>query len=272
MRAAPGLLRAEGAALTAREVRARARRGLWRGTTRGAAPGHVQCNVVILAAGDAERFAGWCERNPTVAPVLARSDPGDPRLPALGAVDLRYDLPAYRAFAHGSAVGELGDLADRWTDDLVGFAFGCSFSLEDALRSAGVPLRYEQRGFGGAIYRTAIATQAHAGFAAPMIVSMRPFALADADRAVEVSRHYPQLHGAPMHVGGPELIGVALDEPLESIGAIGVQADEVPVFWACGVTTQWAIEHARPSLAYTHVSSQMLVTDLRLDDLHQRAA
>lgn len=272
MRAAPGLLRAEGAALTAREVRARARRGLWRGTTRGAAPGHVQCNVVILAAGDAERFAGWCERNPTVAPVLARSDPGDPRLPALGAVDLRYDLPAYRAFAHGSAVGELGDLADRWTDDLVGFAFGCSFSLEDALRSAGVPLRYEERGFGGAIYRTAIATQAHAGFAAPMIVSMRPFALADADRAVEVSRHYPQLHGAPMHVGGPELIGVALDEPLESIGAIGVQADEVPVFWACGVTTQWAIEHARPSLAYTHVSSQMLVTDLRLDDLHQRAA
>ena len=272
MRAATALRRAEVAALAPREVRARARSGLWRGTTRGAAPGHVQCNVVILAASDAEPFAGWCERNPTVAPVLARSAPGDPRLPALGAIDLRYDLPAYRAFAHGSVVGELGDLADRWTDDLVGFAFGCSFSLEDALRHAGVPLRYEDRGFGGAIYRSAIATRAHAGFAAPMIVSMRPFASADADRAVDVSRHYPQLHGAPVHVGGPELIGVQLDEPLESIGAIGLQDDEVPVFWACGVTTQWAIEQARPSLAYTHVSSQMLVTDLRLDELRERPA
>jgi uncharacterized protein YcsI (UPF0317 family) len=47
---------------------------------------------------------------------------------------------------------------------------------------------------------------------------------------------------------------------------------EVPVFWACGVTTQSAIEHARPSVAFTHVSSRMLVCDLMLDDLVAAAA
>jgi uncharacterized protein YcsI (UPF0317 family) len=169
-------------------------------------------------------------------------------------------------------VAELDDLGDRWTPELVGFAFGCSFSLEDALRAAGVSLCYERRGFGGAIYRTTLPTREYAGFASPMIVSMRPLSRADADLAVEVSRRYPQLHGAPVHVGAPELIGVELRHPLEAIGVPDVARDEVPVFWACGVTTQSAIERARPPLAYTHVSGRMLVSDLRLDDLATRGA
>jgi uncharacterized protein YcsI (UPF0317 family) len=249
------------------EVRAAARAGTWNGTTRGAAPGHLQCNVVVLPAEDAKRFAGWCELNPSVAPVIARSEPGDPRLPSLGEIDLRFDLPAYRVYEHGVPAGEVDDLGERWTDDLVGFAFGCSFSLEDVLRLEGVPLRYEERGFGGAIYDTALPTVASGGFAAPLIVSMRPLPEDAVEAAYRVSERFPQLHGAPVHAGDPAAIGVELDRPLEALGELEVAADEVPVFWACGVTTQAAIAQARPARAFTHVSSRMLVCDLRLEAL-----
>ena len=258
--------------MTGRQVRSAARAGTWRETTRGAAPGHLQCNVVILPEREAEAFGQWCERNPSVAPVLARSQPGDPRLPALGDIDLRYDLPAYRLFEHGVATAHLFDLSARWTDDLVGFAFGCSFSLEDALRREGVELAYEQRGFGGAIYGTRLPTIGHAGFEAPLIVSMRPIVDGSVQTALAVSKRYPHLHGEPVHVGDPTEIGVDLARPLETLGEVSVADGEVPVFWACGVTTQSAIEHARPPIAYTHVSSRMLVCDLMLDDLVAAAA
>jgi uncharacterized protein YcsI (UPF0317 family) len=252
---------------TPREVRAAARAGTWRGTTRGSAPGHLQCNLVVLPHDDAVRFAGWCELNASVAPVLARSEPGDPTLPALGDVDVRYDVPAYRVFRDGEPVAEVPDLAGEWTDDLVAFAFGCSFSLEDALRREGVPLRYEERGFGGAIYETDRRTAPHEGFAAPLVVSMRPLPRESVDLAFRVSERYPQLHGRPVHAGDPAELGVDLAHPLESLGPLRVADDEVPVFWACGVTTQTAIEQARPRRAYTHVSSQMLVCDVSLDAL-----
>jgi uncharacterized protein YcsI (UPF0317 family) len=253
--------------MTGRQVRSAARAGTWRETTRGAAPGHVQCNVVILPEREARAFAQWCELNPSVAPVLGRSEPGDPRLPALGDIDLRHDLPAYRLFEHGVATGHLFDLVARWTDDLVGFAFGCSFSLEDALRREGVDLAYEQRGFGGAIYRTSVPTTSHAGFDAPLIVSMRPIAEDAVPAALAVSKRYPHLHGEPVHTGDPTDIGVDLAQPLDTLGDVSVGEGEIPVFWACGVTTQAAIERARPPVAYTHVSSRMLVCDLLLDDL-----
>jgi uncharacterized protein YcsI (UPF0317 family) len=245
------------------------RAGEWSGTTRGVAPGHVQCNVVVLPEPWADGFAAWCAANPSVAPVLARSEPGDPRLPELGEVDLRLDVPRYRVLRGGVADGVVSDLRALWADDMVGFAFGCSFSLEEALRRGGIRLAYEQRGFGGAIYRTARATASAAGFAAPLVVSMRPLARAQAERAVAVSRRFPQLHGAPVHVGDPAALGVDLGDPLDSVGDVSVADGEVPVFWACGVTAQLALEHARPPLAITHLSAHMLVTDLPLDRLER---
>jgi uncharacterized protein YcsI (UPF0317 family) len=35
----------------------------------------------------------------------------------------------------------------------------------------------------------------------------------------------------------------------------------VPVFWACGVTPQVAIERARPPLCITHKPAHLLITD-----------
>lgn len=265
--------RAEADAIDPRDLaayRRAVRSGTWSGPTREVAPGRVQCNLIVLPELWAEEFGAWCAANPAVAPVLARSLPGDPRLPSLGAgIDLRRDLPAYRVFRDGQPDGVVHDLDELWNVDLVAFAFGCSFSLEEALRRHGVDLAYERRGFGGAIYRTQRETVPAGGFAAPLVVSMRPLERAAAERAVEVSRRYPQLHGAPVHVGDPAALGVDLDDPLDAIGEVTVADGEVPVFWACGVTPQLSLEAARPALAITHLSAHMLVTDVRLDELSQ---
>jgi uncharacterized protein YcsI (UPF0317 family) len=253
---------------------AAARAGEWKGSTRDAAPGYVQCNVVILPADWARDFDAWCEANPGVAPVLARSEPGDPRLTSLGEdIDIRTDLARYRVFRDGAAVDEVGELGDGlWSDDLVTFAFGCSFTLEEALRRAGVKLAYEDRGFGGAIYTTSVETAPAGRFAGPLVVSMRPLSLANAERAREVSARLPQLHGAPVHSGDPAAIGVDLEQPLDTIGELDIAPGEVPVFWACGVTPQLAMERAKPPLAITHLSAHMLVTDVRLEDLEAASA
>ena len=254
------------------DVRAAARAGDWHGSTRDAAPGYVQCNVVILPEDWAGEFDAWCVANPGVAPILARSEPGDPSLPALGAdIDIRTDLPRYRVFKDG-VPGEADDLVDLWNEELVTFAFGCSFTLEEALRRAGISLAYERRGFGGAIYSTAIDTIPTSRFAAPLVVSMRPLSPEDGLAARKVSERLPQLHGAPIHSGDPADIGVNLDQPLDAIGEVDIAPGEVPVFWACGVTPQFALERAQPPLAVTHLSAHMLVTDVRLEDLDRLPA
>lgn len=249
------------------EVRAAARAGRWEGTTRDAAPGYLQCNLAVLPLAWADDFSDWCAANPRVAPVIARSEPGDPRLPALGDVDVRTDVPRYRLFRDGVASQELDDLNDMWRDDLVAFAFGCSFSLEEALRRAGVRLAYEERGFGGAIYETSRDTVPAARFAGPLVVSMRPLPAEDVELAISVSEAHPTLHGAPVHHGDPAALGIDLERPLDTIGRVDIAPGEVPVFWACGVTPQLAIERARPPLAITHLSAHMLVTDVRLEEL-----
>ena len=40
-------------------------------------------------------------------------------------------------------------------------------------------------------------------------------------------------------------------------------ADELPVFWACGVTPQAAIAAVKPEFCITHAPGCMLITDLR---------
>ena len=61
----------------------------------------------------------------------------------------------------------------------------------------------------------------------------------------------------------PEAIGIAdIDEP-DYGDAVAVSADELPVFWACGVTPQAVIAAAKPPFAITHAPGCMLVTDLQ---------
>jgi uncharacterized protein YcsI (UPF0317 family) len=256
MRAKPGYLNAACAARLA------ARAGELTGPTAGLARGYMQGNLAILPSDCASDFLRFCYLNPKPCPLIGVSAPGDPRVPALGAdLDIRTDLPRYRVWRDGALVEEPADILRWWRADLVAFVIGCSFSFEEALMEAGVPVRHIERGTNVPMYRTSIACAPAGPFAGPLVVSMRPLGPADAIRAVQITSRFPAVHGAPVHLGLPELIGIGdLGRP-DYGDAVPVEADELPVFWACGVTPQAVIAAARLPFAITHAPGCMLVTD-----------
>jgi uncharacterized protein YcsI (UPF0317 family) len=238
------------------------RAGRHRDHTVGLAPGRVQGNLVILPQSLAADFLRFCQRNPKPCPVLAVSEPGDPRVPELGEdLDLRTDVPRYRIWREGVLDTEVDDLRALWRHDLVGFVLGCSFSFEQALLDDGIPLRHVAQGRNVAMYRTAIPTAPAGPFSGPMVVSMRPMTPAHAIRAIQVTSRFPSVHGAPVHFGDPAAIGITdLGRP-DYGDPVDIAPGEVPVFWACGVTPQAALLAARPTLCITHAPGCMLVTD-----------
>ncbi len=248
---------------TAVQARMPIRRGEWVSHTSGLAQGYVQGNVVILPQALANDFLRYCQRNPKPCPVLAVSEPGQAELPTLGSdIDICTDVPRYRVWRHGVLADEPTDISSLWRDDLVTFVLGCSFSFEQALTEAGLPMRHIQQNRNVAMYRSNMATQAAGVFNGPMVVSMRPFKAADAIRAIQVTSRFPNVHGAPVHIGDPARIGIAdLSKP-DFGDAVDVLPDEIPVFWACGVTPQAAITQARPEFCITHAPGAMLITDL----------
>jgi uncharacterized protein YcsI (UPF0317 family) len=246
-----------------REVRRAIRRRRHTGHTAGLAPGYVQGNVCILPREYAAEFRAFCEANPKPCPLLAVSEPGDPRLPELGAdLDIRTDVARYRIYRDGALAEEVDNLERHWRDDLVTFILGCSFSFEEALMQAGLRLRYVDEGRNVPMYRTSVDTVPAGRFRGKLVVSMRPFRPADAIRAIEITSRYPRVHGAPVHIGFPEKIGIG-DLTRPWVGdATEVKEDEMPLFWACGVTPQSVVLDAKPSLCITHAPGHMLVTDL----------
>ncbi len=247
----------------ARDARRLIRAGKHTGHTSGLAHGYVQGNLCILPLEYATEFAAFCQHNPKPCPLIAMSTPGDPRLPTLAQdLDIRTDLPRYRVFRDGELAAEPTDIRDLWRDDLVSFVLGCSFSFEQALMAEGVPLRHVARGENVAMYKTNIDTLPAGRFRGKLVVSMRPLKPAHAIRAIQITSRFPNVHGAPVHIGLPGLIGI---EDLEAPFAgdpPDMRADEIAVFWACGVTPQVAVEHARPPLCITHKPGAMVITDL----------
>jgi uncharacterized protein YcsI (UPF0317 family) len=247
-----------------RDVRRACRSGAYDVPTSGVAPGYVQGNLAILPRDYAEEFLRFCQANPKPCPLLGVSEAGSGAIPALGEdLDIRTDLPRYRVWRDGIAVDEPRDLKSAWRDDLVSFVLGCSFSFEEALAQADVPLRHIERGCNVPMYRTNIATQRAGRFHGPLVVSMRPMTAANAIRAVQITSRYPAVHGAPVHLGNPSEIGIDdIDEP-DYGDRVRVATGEMPVFWACGVTPQAAIAAAKLPFAITHAPGHMLVTDLK---------
>jgi len=244
-------------------VRHAARAGRLTGHTSGLAKGRVQGNLAILPAALAADFHRFCLRNPKPCPIIGMSEPGSPLLPELAAdLDIRTDLPRYRVFRNGECVDEPTDITRYWRDDLVAFVLGCSFSFEEALIEAGVPLRHVAQGKGVAMWRTNVECTPAGPFRGRLVVSMRPMTPANAIRAVQVTSRFPNVHGAPVHVGKPEMIGIADINRPDWGDSVGVRDDELPVFWACGVTPQSVIAESRPEFCITHMPGAMLVTDL----------
>lgn len=253
---------------SAQEARLAIRRGEWVNHTSGLAPSNAQGNLIILPEKLATDFLRFCQRNPKPCPLLAVSEPGDPMLPPLGPdVDIRSDIPLYRIWKDGKLVEEVTDITKFWRSDLVSFVLGCSFSFEHALIDAGIELRHVTLGKNVAMYRTNIQTVPAGPFHGPMVVSMRPMTAANAIRAVQITARVPAVHGAPVHLGDPSLIGIADIGKPDFGDPVDILPDELPVFWACGVTPQAVVMVVAPEFCITHAPGHMLITDLLNSDL-----
>ena len=246
----------------AADFRRRVREGAWTRSTSGVAPSSAQANLVVLPERYADDFEAFCGANPRPCPLLERTRPGDARTTQVGDVDLRSDVPRYRVWRDGELVDEPTDVADLWAHDLVAFLLGCSFTFEQALLDAGVPLRHVEQDRTVPMFVTDVACESRGAFAGPLVVSMRPVPEDLVDVAVEASSPYGLAHGAPVQVGEPGQIGVA-DLSAPDFGeAVDAHDGDVPLFWACGVTPQVALRRAAPPLAITHAPGHMVVTDL----------
>lgn len=251
---------------SAQEVRAAIRSGSYAGHTSGLAAGKLQCNLAILPEQYALDFLRFCQRNPKPCPIVGVSDSGDPFLPTLGHdIDIRSDVSKYRVFRDGALTDEVTDISEVWADDFVTVALGCSFTFENALLRNGIPVRHIEKGLNVPMYRSEIDLVPAGRFGGKMVVTMRPIPQTQVEQAREISRRYPQAHGAPIATGDPAKLGIAdLSQP-DWGDAVEVRAGEVPVYWACGVTPQNVLLDAGLPICITHSPGHMLIADVAED-------
>ncbi|WP_187764668.1 putative hydro-lyase [Saccharopolyspora spinosa] len=242
------------------------RANAWARPTSGICHGFVQANLVMLPQDDAFDFMRFAQRNPKPCPILEVTDAGDPepKLTAPGA-DLRTDLPKYSVYREGALVEERSDVVDLWTDDMVAFLFGCSFSFEHLLLDAGLPIRHIDQGINGPVYLSNRECVPAGQFRGKLVVSMRPMPPDRVAEAVTITHAHPEVHGGPVHIGSPEKLGIDnVDEP-DWGERVRMEPGDVPVFWACGVTPQQAAIEAKTELMITHSTGHMFVTGMRID-------
>jgi len=252
---------------SAKELRQQIRSRQWTTPTSGSATGHLQANLVMLPEEAAFHFLLFCVRNPKPCPILDVLEPGRVEPSIAPAADLRTDLPRYKIFENGEFQTDAEDVRDYFSDDMVSFLLGCSFSFENAMLAAGLPIRNMEEDKNVSMYITNRKCTPAGPFSAPLVVTMRPMTPSQAIRAVQVTTRFHLTHGAPVHLGDPAEIGIRdLNNP-EFGDPVTVHPGEIPVFWACGVTSQLAATSAPLSRVITHAPGHMFVTDLKDEDL-----
>lgn len=252
----------ESAPTSTTEARQRFRTGL-RVPTSGLLPGYVQANLISVPREHAYDMLLFAHRNPRPCPILDVTEPGSPQTVLAPDADLRTDLPAYRVFRDGELVDEVDEVTGYWRDDLVTFLLGCSFSFDGPLTEAGIVPRHVELCCNVPMYVTNRPCRSAGRMSGPLVVSMRPVPAGSVARAVEVTARYPDTHGAPVHVGAPEELGIADIGRPDFGDPVPIRDGELPVFWACGVTPQAAVMRSRPPFAISHSPGHMFITDRR---------
>jgi len=251
-----------------KQAREEIRAEKWTGITPGLAYGYTQANLVVLPAKYAMDFLIFCQRNPKPCPILDICEAGKftPNLIAPTA-DIRTDIPKYRVYRDEILVEEVNNILDLWSDDLVTFLIGCSFTFEKALSDEGIGIRHIEEKRNVPMYITNIECSPAGIFNGPTVVSMRPIRRNLVEKAVAITSRFPRVHGAPIHIGDPEKIGIKDISKPDFGESVTIKDGEVPVFWACGVTPQAVIMHVKPELVITHAPGCMFISDVLDDDL-----
>ena len=232
--------------------------------TAGVAPGLTQANMIVLPRDWAFDFLLYAQRNPKSCPVLDVGDPGSHATMLAEGADLRTDLPLYRIWRDGRLAEEVPDATKAWAEhpDLVSFLIGCSFTFETPLAEAGIEVRHIADGTNVPMYLTNRACRPAGRLQGNLVVSMRPIPAERVADAATITGRFPAVHGSPVHVGAPELLGIE-DLARPDFGdPVRVEPGEIPVFWACGVTPQAAVMASGVPFAITHSPGHMFVTDI----------
>lgn len=248
---------------TGGEVRSACRRNEHDGPTAGLAVRFAHANLVVLPVDAAKEFRVFCHNNPQPCPLIEVLPEGSytPSDTAADA-DLRTDLPRYRVLRRGACADRPLHISEVWRADLVAFLLGCSFTFDAALTDADLPVRHVEERCNVPMYRTTHQCVPWGRFAGPLVVSMRPMTAEQARRATILTEAREHAHGAPIHVGDPHALGIAdLTRP-DYGDAVSIRDDELPVFWACGVTPMEALLRAKLDIAITHEPGHMFVTDV----------
>ena len=250
------------------EVRKLIRQGVIATPTSGMCAGYAQANLAIMPRDIAYDFLLFTQRNPKPCPILEVTDAGSKYLKDIAKdCNIATDFPKYRVYEKGVCTGEYTDVEKFWRDDLVSFLIGCSFSFESELIEAGIEMRHNTEGVNVPMYITNIETKPAGMFHGPMTVSMRPIPYNQIVRAVTVSGTMPQVHGTPIHIGDPSVIGIKDINKPDFGDAVTIKDGEVPVFWPCGVTPQSVLMNVKPDFVITHAPGHMLITDIKNADL-----
>ncbi len=244
------------------ELRKLAADGQFAQPTAGFCPGYVQANLAAFPKAYADDFTAFCKANPQPCPLLETIGPENSTSMQLApGADIRKTIPKYRIWRDGMLHEEVESIEKTVTDDMVYFLLGCSFSFEEALVEAGIALRHLQEKKNVAMYRTSIPLSPVGPFTGEMVVSMRPIQKEKVELAKRITSQYPDVHGAPVHVDNPAEIGIGALEKPDYGEFVEIRKNEIPVFWACGVTPQNVILNAKLPLAITHAPGFMFVSD-----------
>lgn len=254
--------------LPPKKLRELVRNGGLKRPTAGMCQGYAQGNLVVLPQKYAYDFLLFAQRNPKPCPILEVSDVGSREFPLMAkGSDIAKDIPLYRIYKEGEYVEEREFVDEYWREDLVSFLLGCSFSFEAPLMEAGIEMRHIQEDCNVPMFMTNIETVPAGIFSGPLVVSMRPIPYDQVVQAVTITNLLPEVHGAPIHIGDPALIGIQdLSKP-DFGDAVTIKEGEVPVFWACGVTPQAVIMRTKPDFVMTHAPGHMFVTDIKNNQL-----
>jgi len=254
--------------LTPKEIRKLIRKGKWDKPTAGLAVGYAQANLVILPQKYAFDFLLFCQRNPKPCPLLEVLEPGVYRTEFLSSdIDIRTDIPRYNIYRKGKLEATLKEIKGLWEKDFVTFLLGCSFSFEEALLRVKIPIRHIEENKNVPMYITNIPCKPAGIFYGPMVVTMRPIPLDKVTRAVQITSRYASVHGMPIHICDPSIIGIKDLRKPDFGDSVTIKEGEVPVFWACGVTPQAVVMKAKPDLCITHKPGHMLISDLLNEEL-----
>ncbi len=254
--------------LSPREIRKLIREEAITTPTAGMCRGYAQANLVILPQKYAEDFKLYVQYNPKPCPILEITEPGSFMTKKVANnANIITDIPKYFIYENGVKTDECYNAKKYWRDDFVCFLIGCSFSFEEALIKEGIEVRHITMGCNVPMYKTNIPCKPAGVFKGPYVVSMRPMKKDDLEKAYAITGRFPHVHGAPIHWGHPEKIGIRDINKPDYGNAVEIKEDEIPVFWACGVTPQAAVENAKPEIVITHAPGHMFITDILNDEI-----